>query len=165
VTHRDIQPWNLLARDGRPVVLDWELSGTLELASELGSTALSVAKGPGFDDIEPIIFRSVLDGYVAEGGALPPSGPSWFVFMIEGWLGFTRWNIVRCLAGVEPPTGPDLAMGHEEVRNGLHGLPDMFGRLPELEDLLGFHPGHRLPHSRNLRRPRYPRGCARRLSS
>jgi Ser/Thr protein kinase RdoA (MazF antagonist) len=136
VTHKDIQPWNLLARDGRPVVLDWELSGTLELASELGSTALSVAKGPGFDDIEPIIFRSVLDGYVAEGGALPPSGPSWFVSMIEGWLGFTRWNIVRCLAGVEPPTGPDLAMGHEEVRNGLHGLPDMFGRLPELEDLL-----------------------------
>ena len=43
---------------------------------------------------------------------------------------------MRCLAGVEPPTGPDLAMCHEEVRNGLHGLPDMFGRLPELEDLL-----------------------------
>ncbi len=53
LTHKDIQPWNLLARDGRPVVLDWELSGTLELASELGSTALSLAKGPGFDDIEP----------------------------------------------------------------------------------------------------------------
>ena len=55
--------------------------------------------------------------------------------MIEGWLGFTRWNIVRCLADVEPPTGPGLTMSHE-VRNGLHGLPDMFGRLPELEDLL-----------------------------
>src|ERR1700723_596886 len=130
LTHKDIRPWNLLARDGRPVVLDWELSGTLELASELGSTALSVAKGPGFDDIEPVIFRSVLAGYVAEGGALPPSGPSWFVFMIEGWLGFTRWNIVRCLAGVEPPTGPDLAMGHEQGRKGLHGLPVMFGLLP-----------------------------------
>lgn len=136
VTHKDIQPWNLLARDRRPVVLDWELSGMLELASELGSTALSVAKGGGFDNIDPAIFRSVLDGYVAGGGDLPPSGPSWFVFTVEGWLGFTRWNIVRCLAGVEPSTGPDLAMCHEEVRNGLHGLPDMFGRLPELEDLL-----------------------------
>ena len=115
-------------------MLDWELSGTLELAGQLGSTALSVAKGPGFDHIEPIIFRSVLDGYVAAGGALPPPGPSWFVSMIEGWLGFTCWNTVRCLAGVEPPTGPDLAMGHEEVRNGLHGLADLFGRLPELED-------------------------------
>jgi aminoglycoside phosphotransferase (APT) family kinase protein len=134
LTHKDIQPWNLLARDGRPVVLDWELSGTLELAGELGSTALSVAKGPEFDDIEPTIFRSVLDGYVAGGGALPPSGPSWFVFMIEGWLGFTRWNIVRCLAVVEPPTGPDLETCHDEVRNGLRGLPDLFGRLPELVD-------------------------------
>jgi hypothetical protein len=135
-THKDIHPWNLLGRDGRPVVLDWELSGMLELASELGSTALSVAKGPGFDDIEPIVFRSVLDGYVAGGGVLPPSGPNWFVYMIEGWLGFTRWNIMRCLAGIEPPTGPDLAMRHEEVLNGLRGLPDVFSRLPELDDLL-----------------------------
>src|SRR5205085_2007555 len=82
LTHKDIQPWNLLARDGRPVVLDWELAGTLELSSELGSTALSIAKGSDFDDIEPTIFRSVLDGYVAGGGWLPPWGSSWFVFMI-----------------------------------------------------------------------------------
>lgn len=136
LTHKDIQPWNLLARDGRPVVLDWELSGTLDLASELGSTALSVAKGPDFDDIQPTIFRSVLDGYVAGGGALPPSGPSWFVFMIGGWLGFTRWNILRCLAGVEASTGPDLALSHDSVRNGMRGLPDMFRRLPDLQDLL-----------------------------
>lgn len=136
LTHKDIQPWNLLAREGRPVLLDWELSGMLDLAGELGSTALSLAKGPGFDDIRPAVFRSVLDGYVAGGGALPPSGPSWFVFMIGGWLGHTRWNILRCLAGVEASTGPDLALSHESVRNGLRGLPDLFGRLPELEALL-----------------------------
>lgn len=136
LTHKDIQPWNLLARDGRPVLLDWELSGRLDLAGELGSTALSLSKGPGFDDIQPAIFRSVLDGYVAGGGALPPSGPSWFVFMIGGWLGHTRWNVLRCLAGVEVGTGPDLALSHESVRNGVRGLPDMFSRLPELETLL-----------------------------
>ncbi len=136
LTHRDIQPWNLLAREGRPVVLDWELSGMLDLSGELGSTALSLAKGPGLDDIVPAVFRSVLDGYVAGGGALPPPGPSWFVFMIGGWLGFTRWNILRCLTGVEAGTGPDLALSHESVRNGVRGLPELFGRLPELEALL-----------------------------
>ncbi|KAB8168547.1 phosphotransferase [Streptomyces sp. 3MP-14] len=136
LTHRDIQPWNLLAREGRPVVLDWELSGLLDLSGELGSTALSLAKGPGLDDIEPAIFRSVLDGYVAGGGALPPAGPNWFVYMIGGWLGHTRWNILRCLAGVEAGTGPDLALSHEAARNGVRGLPDLFGRLPQLEALL-----------------------------
>ncbi|GHJ46811.1 membrane protein [Catellatospora sp. TT07R-123] len=136
LTHRDVQPWNLLARQGRPVVLDWELSGRLDLSGELGSTALSLAKGPGFDDIEPAVFRSVLDGYAAAGGALPPPGPSWFVYLIGGWLGHTRWNILRCLAGVEASTGPDLALSHESVRNGLRGLPDLFGRLPQLETLL-----------------------------
>lgn len=136
LTHRDIQPWNLLSRRGRPVVLDWELSGMLDLSGELGSTALSLAKGPGLDHIEPAIFRSVLDGYVAEGGMLPAPGPSWFVFMISGWLGHTRWNILRCLAGVETGTGPELALSHEAAGNGVRGLPDMFGRLPELEALL-----------------------------
>jgi aminoglycoside phosphotransferase (APT) family kinase protein len=136
LTHKDIQPWNLLARDGRPVVLDWELSGMLDLSGELGSTALSLAKGPGFDIIELATFGSVLDGYVAGGGALPPSGPSWFVFMIGGWLGHTRWNIIRCLAGVDASTGPDLALSHESVHDGVRGLPDLFGRLPELEALV-----------------------------
>ncbi|MDE8585984.1 phosphotransferase family protein [Arthrobacter sp. NQ4] len=137
LTHRDIQPWNLLAREGRPVVLDWELSGMLDLSGELGSTALSLAKGPGVDDIRPAIFRSVLDGYVAGGGTLPPQGPSWFAFIIGGWLGHTRWNILRCLAGVEASTGPDLALSHESVRDGVRGLPDLFCRLPDLEALLG----------------------------
>jgi aminoglycoside phosphotransferase (APT) family kinase protein len=136
LTHRDIQPWNLLARDGRPVVLDWEVSGMLELAGELGSTALSISKGPGFDDIDAAVFRSVLDGYVTAGGVLPPPGPSWFVYLLEGWLDFTRRNIVRCLSGVESPRGPALAACHDEVRNGLRGLPDLFSRLPTLERLL-----------------------------
>lgn len=136
LTHRDIQPWNLLARQGRPVLLDWELSGMLDLSGELGSTALSLAKGPGFDGIKPEIFRTVLDGYVACGGTLPAAGSSWFVYMIGGWLGHTRWNILRCLAGVETSTGPELALSHESVRNGLRGLPDLFGRLAQLEALL-----------------------------
>ncbi|MEV4641199.1 aminoglycoside phosphotransferase family protein [Actinoplanes sp. NPDC049548] len=136
LTHRDIQPWNLLSRQGRPVVLDWELSGRLDVSSELGSTALSLAKGPGFDDIRPAVFRSVLDGYVAAGGALPPPGPSWFVYLVGGWLGHTRWNILRCLAGAKASTGPDLALSHESVRNGVRGLPILFRRLPELQELL-----------------------------
>lgn len=136
LTHGDIQPWNLLVRDGRPVVLDWELSGMLDLSGELGSTALSLAKGRGFDHVEPRVFRSVLDGYVAGGGALPPAGPSWFVFATGGWLGHTRWNILRCLAGVEASTGPSLALAHESARNGVRGLPDLFDRIPELVALL-----------------------------
>ncbi|TCC25115.1 phosphotransferase family protein [Kribbella speibonae] len=137
LTHKDIQPWNLLARDGRPVVLDWELSGMLDLSGELGSTALSIAKGPGLDSIEPTIFRAVLDGYVAAGGALPPPGPSWFVFLIGGWLGHTRWNILRCLAGAETNSGPDLALSQESAGDGVRGLPELFARLPELVRLLG----------------------------
>ena len=120
------------------MVLDWELSGRLDLAGELGSTALSIAKGPGFDDIRPAIFRSVLDGYVAGGGTLPPPGPSWFVFMIGGWLGAHEVEHPALPRRVEASTGPELALSQESARDGVRGLPDMFGRLPELEALLSY---------------------------
>ncbi|MFI5707283.1 phosphotransferase family protein [Kribbella sp. NPDC051620] len=136
LTHKDIQPWNLLARNGRPVVLDWELSGMLDLSGELGSTALSIAKGPGFDTVDPAVFHSVLDGYAAAGGTLPPPGPSWFAYLIAGWLGHTRWNILRCLTDVEATTGPDLALSQESALNGIQGLPDLYARLRDLETLL-----------------------------
>lgn len=137
LTHQDVQPWNLLVRDGRPVLLDWELSGTLDLSAELGSTALALAKGRGLDNLQPAGFRAVLDGYVAAGGTLPPPGPSWFVHLIGGRLGHTRANLLRCLAGLEATTGPDLAQSHEIVRDGLQGLPALYRRLPDLEALLG----------------------------
>ncbi|MFK3979929.1 hypothetical protein ACI2K4_06040 [Micromonospora sp. NPDC050397] len=58
------------------------------------------------------------------------------MFVVGGWLGHTRWNILRCLAGVEQSTGPDLALSHESVRNGVRGLPVLFGRLAQLQELL-----------------------------
>lgn len=136
LTHKDINPRNLLDACGHPVVLDWEIAGERYLASELGSTALNLCKGRGFDVIDRGAFRAVLDGYVAAGGALPEPGPDWFVDMISGWTRFTRWNIERCLAGIEASTGPELALSQESVRNGVRGLPEMFARLPELEQLL-----------------------------
>ena len=136
VTHRDIHPWNLLTSQGRPIVLDWEIAGPLHLASELGSTALSLSKGEGFDDVDAMVFRSVLDGYTEAGGSRPPPGPHWFVFLIGGWLGFTHWNVVRCLTGGDVQNGPDEEHLHAEVRNGVRGLPDLYRRLPQLEGLL-----------------------------
>ena len=34
--------------------------------------------------------------------------------MIDGWLQFTRWNIMRCLTGVEAPTGPGITVIQED---------------------------------------------------
>ena len=117
-------------------MLDWELSGRLDLSGELGSTALSLAKGRGLDDIRPHIFRAILDGYTAGGGTLPPPGPGWFAFIVAGWLGHTRWNVLRSVAGIQLGSGPEQVLSHEVVRDGLMGLTALFGRLEDLEALL-----------------------------
>lgn len=136
VTHRDINPRNLLDAGGHPVVLDWEVAGLAPLAGELGSTALNLAKARGFDRTEREPFRAVLDGYTAAGGTLPEPGPDWFVYLLSGWMAFTRWNMLRCLAGIEAATGPELALSNESVRNGISGLPELYALLPDLVDLL-----------------------------
>ncbi len=136
LTHRDINPRNLLNAGGHPILLDWEVAGRAYLAAELGATALNVAKGADFDHIEPTVFGAVLDGYVAGGGTLPPRGPDWFVDQLGGWAAFVRWNMLRCLDSIEATTGPELTLSHDTVRNGLSGLPDMLAWMPSLEDLL-----------------------------
>ena len=136
LTHKDINQKNLLDASGHPIVLDWETAGKLHLASELGSTAVNLAKVNEREHGDPAVFGAVLDGYVAAGGTLPAPGPDWFVDAIGGWSWFTRWNLLRCLDGSEAATGPDLALSHQTVRNGLRGLPELFSRVPELEDLL-----------------------------
>lgn len=57
LTHKDIQPWNLPAREGRPVVLDWEPSGMLDLSGELGVTALSLAAHAGVRGLPDLFGR------------------------------------------------------------------------------------------------------------
>ena len=136
LTHRDIHPWNLLAREGRPVVLDWELSGLLDLSGELGSTALSLAKGPGFDDIDPAAFRSVRRRLRRSGRRAAAAGTELVRALdrrLAGAHQVERPALPRRYGG---DAGPDLTLSHEVVRDGLHGLPELYGRLEELQTLL-----------------------------
>jgi hypothetical protein len=136
LTHRDVQPWNLLRHEDGLVLLDWELSGLLDLAGELGSTALGVARGPDLDPVEPAVFSAVLEGYVAGGGTLPPPGPHWFVYLVAGWLSFTRWSIERCLTAGPARTGPALAVSQQSALDGIRGLPALHARLDDLQQLV-----------------------------
>ena len=114
-------------------------SGLLDLSSELGSTALSLAKGPGLDDIKPAIFRSVLDGYVAgrRRALRAVVVTSWFVFTRSvGLVWGTRGGTFSVVVAVEASTGPDLTLSHAVVRNGVRGLPDLYRPPSELEALL-----------------------------
>ena len=135
LTHKDLSQKNLLVRDGRPIVLDWEVTGKMPVSMELGSTALRLAAGDLLDSLRPAVFQAVLDGYVDAGGVLPAPGAHWFADHLGGWTWFTRWNIERCVTGVEPSSGPSLALSHETVRAALHGLPAALAGLDRLADL------------------------------
>ncbi|HEX4904692.1 MAG TPA: phosphotransferase [Acidimicrobiales bacterium] len=135
LTHRDVGQKNLLVRDGRPILLDWETTGKMPLAAELGSTALTLATGHTLDTLDPAVFRATVAGYVDGGGMLPELGTHWFADHLSGWTWFLRWNVERCLAGAEPASGPSLAVSHDTVRRGLAVVPAVFARMEELAAL------------------------------
>ena len=136
LTHRDVGQKNLLACDGRPLLLDWETTGKMSLASELGSTALTLATGRDLDTLAPAVFRALLEGYVDGGGTLPEPGSHWFADHLSGWTWFLRWNIERCLPGVEPMGGPSLATAHDTVEWSLAGLAAVFASIDQLTELV-----------------------------
>lgn len=135
VSHRDVNPKNLLEHEGLPVIVDWETLGWVSVAHELGATAASLAyqrDGAGFDGE---VFHSVLSGYRSRGRTVPEPGPHWFAALFGVWLYTVQRNIERCIAGGvdgPPADGQDLSVGDSVVRRGLSGLPGLLGRLDEL---------------------------------
>lgn len=135
LTHRDVGQKNLLVSKGRPILLDWETTGKMSLAAELGSTALTLATGHTLDSLDPAVFRATLQGYVDSGGTLPEPGTHWFADHLSGWTWFLRWNVERCLPGTEPVSGPGLAVTHDTVRRGLAVVPAVFASIDRLAGL------------------------------
>lgn len=135
LSHRDVSQKNLLTVDDRVVLVDWEVSGEQPLAFELGAIGMALASGDDIDALRPEVFGAFLRGYVDAGGVLPDPGPHWFVDKVGGWSVFLWWNIERCIAGVEPASGPGLAVAHDAVRIGLREIPRIFQEVPRLTKL------------------------------
>lgn len=139
VSHRDVGQKNLLDRGGRPIVVDWEASGPVTVAEELGSTGLVLASGSDLVDLQPEVFAATVAGYVNAGGEVPEPGAHWFSMWFSNWTHFLRWNIRRCIDGParhDRTPGPDLAVADDVVRRGLIGLPETLRRLDDLVELV-----------------------------
>ena len=135
LSHSDIGQKNLLSVDGHPVLVDWEITKRIPLAWELGSTALVVACGDVLQEPDTEVFRAVLEGYVAAGGTLPDPGRHWFADQLSGQTWFLRWNVKRCIAGVEPTNGPGLEVAHDCVRSIVNSIPTLFASIDRLTEL------------------------------
>ncbi|HTF10901.1 MAG TPA: aminoglycoside phosphotransferase family protein [Asanoa sp.] len=66
LTHRDLEPWNLLVTTAGPVIVDWDGAGPDSAGLVAAHAAYAFGGGNGE------ATRRVLAAYVAHGGGLPP---------------------------------------------------------------------------------------------
>ena len=137
VSHRDLNPKNLLSHEAMPIIIDWETAGWVPIAHELGATATALAVGVDLITFERDVFMSIVRGYRSRGGDLPEPGPHWFSTLFAIWTHTMWWNVERYVDGVTsgaPTDGQDLSVADSVVRIGIVALPRLLGSLDSLTD-------------------------------
>lgn len=133
ISHRDMDPKNVMWSNGSPVVIDWEAAGYVNPLQELLETAVYWSQAQGHVDRER--FLAFLDGYCSKAGRLQAD---WNVVLDSGFsgkLGWMEYNLKRSL-WLECSDEREQQLGSEEVVDTIGSIKKYGDMLPELEQLL-----------------------------
>lgn len=98
-SHRDLTSANVLERDGRPVLIDWESAGPVARGVEIGRTALDqLPVGTGLDR-RPL--QAFVTGYRTIR-PLPAVGPDWCCLWLRGLIVFAEHCARSCVDATAP---------------------------------------------------------------
>lgn len=120
ISHRDLDPKNILWQDGQPFIIDWEAAGYINPAQELVE-ALNywIAEPDGRYSREK--FDAMRSAYAVH---MDLSGTDWdavFSASYAGMLGWLEYNVKRA-AGLEGSAETDRAEGMAQVQQTLQEL-------------------------------------------
>lgn len=97
ISHRDIDPKNVLWNNDRPTIIDWESAGYINPAEDLITTALNWSGIPGLR-FNAANFKSLIQGYYESGSLLKLEDINQvFGNIIGGMLSWLEYNISRCI--------------------------------------------------------------------
>ena len=140
LSHRDLDPKNVLWDGISPYVIDWESAGEINPAAELLETLLSWSDTGVREDaelrVDEKLFRPLFDAYRAERSV---DGEPWdAVFAaspdaMSDWLAFS----VRRAAGIEAADAHDRLVGASETAGTLRLLEARRRTLPVVREWMG----------------------------
>lgn len=132
LTHRDVEPWNVLVTPGGPVLVDWDTAGPDSAGLEVVHAAFDLAQ---HDRTEPDgrVFRTVLAAYRAAGGGPPPTGRG----ALARRLGLHLERLaerLRITLGLQRPGSVDPAAAETRAAHHLGRLPAFVATLATWAD-------------------------------
>lgn len=126
VTHRDVEPHNILVTADGPVLIDWDAAGPDSAALEAAHAIYTLATH-GRSTPDPATVRRALDAYTRHGGT-PPTGPGILARRLGMRLGRLAERL-RISLGEQPDDPRDRAESDHRAEAQIRSIPDFSCRL------------------------------------
>ncbi|PFA62810.1 aminoglycoside phosphotransferase [Bacillus sp. AFS015802] len=126
VSHRDLDPKNVLWVQGEPILIDWESAGLIQPMHDLVETALYWSGR--FDQDR---FSAFISGYKGENRNLKADWQAVLALGFSGKLGWLEYNLKRSL-WMECTDKQEQQLGTVQVLDTLREIREYAERIPEL---------------------------------
>ncbi|WP_406687936.1 phosphotransferase [Rossellomorea vietnamensis] len=125
MSHRDLDPKNVMWVNGEPVVIDWESAGFIHPMHDLVETALYWSGATNQDR-----FSAFIRGYQGENGAITSDWEAVLANGFSGKLGWLEYNLKRSL-WLECTDEEEQRLGTRQVIETIGELGEYADRIPE----------------------------------
>jgi Ser/Thr protein kinase RdoA (MazF antagonist) len=134
VTHRDLEPWNVMMASDRPVLVDWDPAGPDSASLEASHAAFAFAtRRGGQPDRERLAddLAATMTAYIDAGGRIRPD-PDLFARRVGMRINRLGWRLSMS-TGAEPLGGPNV-LSEIDMRavEQIQDLPEFAQRLRSL---------------------------------
>lgn len=113
LSHRDIEPWNVLMAGDRPILIDWDGAGPESVPLEAAYVIIGFARR-GRDNPDPQLVRRAHRAYVAAGGPLLAARPG----LLDRMIGQRLSAIASALGNFF-----DTQDAEDKIRDRIEQLP------------------------------------------
>ncbi len=134
ISHRDLDPKNVMWSQGNPIIIDWESAGYTNPMQELTETAIYWSESK-LGNIDKEKFVAFIDGYKKRYGTLQEN---WKKVLISGFLGKLNWleySLKRSL-WIECTDEEEQKLGTAQVTETINAINRYADMIPEIEKWL-----------------------------
>jgi Ser/Thr protein kinase RdoA (MazF antagonist) len=133
-SHRDLEPKNVMWRQGNPIVIDWESAGPIHPKVDLIETAIYWS-GNEDGTVDKGRFDAFVAGYKGSNGCLEADWSSVLAFGYLSRLEWLEYSLKRSL-GLESTDEGDQTAGTEQVTATIRSLIDYENMVSRLASWL-----------------------------
>lgn len=134
ISHRDLDPKNVLWNEGNPLLIDWESAGYINPMQDLMETAIYWSEDEA-ENIDRKRFLAFVRGYMERRGILHAN---WSASLSSGFLsklGWLEYNLKRSLM-IECTDAEEQQLGVSQVIETISSITHYAELIPEIEGWL-----------------------------